>query len=81
MFFRHGEQQRLCLAALREAGEPRPTHWFTEYVPAAKGLPADNPDVQATVGEQTRRALVRLSQCGVVRQIVRVPEVWWELAG
>lgn len=40
-FFRHGEQMRLCLEALREAKGPMRTRSVTEYAMTAKGLPTD----------------------------------------
>jgi len=81
LFFRHGEQQRLCVDALREAQGPRRTRWVADYLTAAKGLPDDNAGVRAATLEQTRTALMRLERRGMVRRVMREPEVWWELVG
>ena len=81
LFFRHGEQQRLCVAALREAGRPLPTRKVTDYVMLAKGLPSGNAAVREKVAQQTRTALVRLEKRGKVRRVVCEPEMWWELVG
>jgi hypothetical protein len=79
LFFRHGEQVRLCLAALREARGPKKTRWVAEYVMAAKGLPTG--EVGSVVTHQVRNTLGRLASRGVVRRVVTVPETWWELVG
>jgi hypothetical protein len=79
--FRHGEQRRYCLEALRDAGRPLSTRQITEYVMRAKGLARDNTVPWRRVREQVRRVLARMAQRGTVRQIVSEPEAWWELVG
>jgi hypothetical protein len=80
MFFRHGEQQRLCVDALREAGKPLNTRRVMEYAILAKGLPASEWAVRRVFLESMRIALKRLEKQGKVRRVVCEPEVWWELA-
>jgi len=46
---------------------------------AAKGLPVDDADLRGRVSEQVRIALARLKRRGVVRRVMREPDVWWEL--
>jgi hypothetical protein len=79
LFFRHGEQMRLCLDALREAGKPVRARWVAEYAMLAKGLPTDNGAVRAQVVERVQTALGRMEKRGNVRRVVCEPEVWWEL--
>jgi len=81
LFFRHGEQTRLCVDALREARKPLRARAVAEYAILAKGLPTDDWRVMETVRERIRYALARLEKKGVVRRIVDAPETWWELAG
>lgn len=80
LFFRHGEQVRLCLSALRKAGKPLRAAAVTEYAMLAKGLPVEDRHARAEIAEQIRTALYRLEKRGVVRRIIRAPEAWWELA-
>lgn len=79
LFFRHGEQMRLCRDALREAGQPIKARAVAEYAMAAKGLPADDWRVRDVIIEQVRIALRRLERKGAVRRIIRTPDTWWEL--
>jgi len=78
LYFRHGEQPRLCVSALREAGKPVTTRHVAEYVMEAKGLDPE-PLVRTAFTEHVRSCLARLAGKGVVRKIVEWPEVWWEL--
>ncbi|MGH7041891.1 MAG: hypothetical protein ACREFY_07145 [Acetobacteraceae bacterium] len=80
LFFRHGEQMRLCVVALREAGGPARARQIAEYAMLAKGLPADNAAVRTAITVQVRIALGRLEKRGKVRRILNAPETWWELA-
>jgi hypothetical protein len=79
LFFRHGEQQRLCLAALREASAPLPARRVAESAMQAKGLPIDNGRVRGRIVEQVHVALGRLEAKRQVRRIVSQPVTWWEL--
>jgi len=82
LFFRHGEQMRLCMDALREAGRPLQARAIAEYAMLAKGLPVDNARVRENITDQVRIALTRLEKRrGRVRRIIRAPETWWELVG
>lgn len=81
LFFRHGEQQRLCLEALREARGPQTARWIGEYAMGAKGLlPADWSVRDVFIGNM-RTALKRLERRGLVRRVLREPDVWWEVVG
>ncbi len=82
MFFRHGEQSRLCLEALREAGKPIPADAVARYAMLAKGIPVDDPAIRATVLKAIQIALRRLEKRrGLVRRVVVAPDVWWEMVG
>jgi hypothetical protein len=78
LYFRNGEQPRLCVSALREAGKPVTTRHVAEYVMEAKGLNLE-PVVRVAITEGVRSCLARLAGKGVVRKIVEWPEVWWGL--
>ena len=80
LFFRHGEQMRLCVSALREAGRPLRAAAVARYAMLAKGLPVDDWRVDQEVADRIRIALGRLAKRGVVRRIVVAPETWWELS-
>jgi len=81
LFFRHGEQMRLCLAALREAGQPMSARQVAEHAMRAKGLPIDNAPILASVAVQVRVALGRLEDKGMVVRIISAPDACWGLAG
>ena len=81
LFFRHGEQQRLCLDALREAKGPMKTGAVAAYAIGAKGIPVDDWRVREQFTNHIRIALKRLEKRGGVRKIVASPDTWWELAG
>ena len=81
LFFGHGQQTRLCLEALREAGRPMRARAVAEYAMMAKGLPVDDRHVCEGIADQVRIALTRLEKRGMVRRVVVAPEVWWELVG
>ena len=80
LFFHHGEQQRLCLDALRRANAPMRCRAIAEQAMLAKGLPIDKEALVQSVSLQVRVALFRLEAKGVARRIVTAPETWWELA-
>jgi hypothetical protein len=80
-FFRHGEQIRLCLEALREAKGPMRARSVAEFAMLAKGLPVDDRRVCEGIADQVRIALTRLDRRGTVRKVLISPEVWWELVG
>lgn len=81
LFFRHGEQMRLCLEALREAKGPMRARSVAEYAMLAKGLPVDDVGVRTTIIEQVRWGLARLERRGLVRKVLVAPETWWEVVG
>jgi len=64
LFFRHGEQMRLCVAALQEAGGPVSARQVATQVVVAKGLPTDNAPILASITVQVRVALGRLEAKG-----------------
>ena len=78
-YFRRGEQPRLCLSALREAGKPVSTRYVAEYVMQAKGLDVE-PRVETKIIENLRVVLARLAAKGITRKVVIWPDAWWELA-
>jgi hypothetical protein len=80
LFFRHGEQTRLCVAALREADGPRSARQVAAYAMLAKGLPVDNAPILASITVQVRVALGRLEAKGMVVKIISAPDAWWTLA-
>lgn len=80
LFFRRGEQTRICLAALREAGKPVTVRWVAEYAIAAKGLETDARVREKIVGS-VRQTLERIGARGLARKIVEWPDTWWELVG
>jgi hypothetical protein len=79
--FRQGEQMRLWLAALREAGQPMSVRQAAEYAMRAKGLPTDNAPIQASIAVQVRVALRRLEDKGLAVRIISAPDACWALAG
>jgi hypothetical protein len=79
LYFRHGEQMRLAISALREAGKPVSCREVAEYAMAAKGLDPE-PRIKAQITEGIRIALVSAAKKGLARKIVEWPETWWELA-
>jgi hypothetical protein len=81
LFFKRGEQPRLCLSALREAGKPMPTRRVADYAMAAKGLDQAERREQAIIVTQVRQCLLRLERHGRIRKIMTGPDAWWELAG
>ena len=67
LFFRYGEQMRLCVDALRQAQRPLSARLVAEYAIVAKGLPADNAPILASITVQVRVALGRLEVKGTVQ--------------
>jgi hypothetical protein len=80
LFFRKGEQMRLCLAALRETGQPMSARQVAEHAMRAKGLPTDNEAIVGSVRVQIRVALGRLEDRGLVVRIISAPDAWWALS-
>ncbi len=79
LYFRHGEQKRLVLTALREANKPVSCRYVVEYALAAKGLDLP-PRAKANVTERVRATLANLAEQSLVRKLVNWPDTWWELA-
>jgi hypothetical protein len=79
LFFRQGEQTRLCLGALREAGGPRSARQVAEHIMRAKGLPVGNAPILASIAVQVRVALGRLEARRLVVKIISAPDAWWTL--
>jgi len=71
---------RLCLAALREAGQPVSARQVAEHAMRAKGLPTDNEAIVGSVRVQVRVVLGRLEEKGMVGRIIFAPDAWWVLA-
>jgi hypothetical protein len=80
LFFRQGEQMRLCRDALREAGGPLSARQVAEYAMRAKGLPVGNAPILASITVQVRVALGRLEARRLVVKIISAPDAWWALA-
>ena len=78
LYFRHGEQKRLILTALREAGKPVSCRYVVEYALVAKGLDLP-PRAKANVTERVRATLANLTEQSLVRKLVSWPDTWWEL--
>jgi hypothetical protein len=78
LYFRYGEQSRLAVCALREAGKPVAARYVAEFAMAAKGLDPD-PRVREQIIESVRGALERLAAKGTTQKLVEWPETWWEL--
>ena len=74
-FFKHGEQMRLCLEALREAKGPMRARAVAEYAMLAKGLPVDDRHMCEGIADQVRIALTRMERRGTVRRVIVAPEV------
>ena len=79
LFFREGEQMRLCITALRETGQPMSARQVAEHAMRAKGLPTDNAPILRSIAVQVRVALGRLEGKGMVVRIVSAPDAWWAL--
>lgn len=79
-WFKRGEQQRMCLAALRDAGSPQTTTQLARTVMAAKGLPEDGLFSLRAMCRQVRIVMCRVEGRGWVRRVVVAPDTWWELA-
>ncbi len=80
-WFKHGEQKRLCVRALREADAPRTTTQVARYVMAAKKLPEDGLPSLGVIRRQVRIVMCRMEKLRAIRRIVEAPDTWWELAG
>jgi hypothetical protein len=64
--FRHGEQVRLALAALRNAGTALSVKDATECVAAGRGLDPKDCPLRLILERQVRDALMRMTRRGVV---------------
>jgi hypothetical protein len=76
LYFKRGEQMRLCIAAMREANNPISCRQIVDFCLAAKALSGIDSKVRAQITEHVRAALVRLAERGLVRKIVERPETW-----
>jgi hypothetical protein len=76
LFFRLGEQMRLCLDALREAGGPMSARQVAEHTMLAKGLPVGNAPILASIAVQVRVALGRLEDEGMTVPFISEPDAW-----
>ena len=81
LFFRHGEQPRLCIDVLRDAGRPLSVRKIAAEVIAIKGLAAAEAPVQRRIVAQIGQCLQRMERGGTVRRVLEWPDVWWELVG
>jgi len=77
LFFRYRELGRICMDVLREARRPVTLDRIVAVAIEAKGLP-DDKRLRKHVTDTARASLMRLERRGVVRRVVREPEVWWE---
>jgi hypothetical protein len=64
--FRHGEQTRLALTALRSAGRALSVKDVTECVAAGRGLDPNDCPLRLILERQVRDALMRLTRRGIV---------------
>ena len=76
LFFRLGEQMRLCLDALREAGGPMSARQVSEHAMLDKGLPAGNAPILASIAVQVRVALGRLEDRRTAVPLISEPDAW-----
>ena len=77
--FGHGERVRLILSALREAKGPVTCPAIAATVMRAKRMETGDAKFRRAITEQVRFALRYLARRGMVRKVVREPDVWWEL--
>ena len=80
LFFRYRELGRICIGVLRDAKEPVRLDRIVGVAIEVKGLP-DDTRLRKHVTDTMRAALGRMERRGLVRRIVREPDVWWEVAG
>jgi len=73
LFSRNGEQMRLCLAPLRETGQPMSVRQVAEHAMRAKWLPTHNTAIVGSV----RVALGRPEDKRPVVRIISAPDAWW----
>jgi hypothetical protein len=79
LFFQYKELGRLCLDALRRAGQPAMLDQIDNHVMVVKGLPDDR-HLRKHITDSARASLMRQAQKGHVRRILNEPDMWWELA-
>ena len=79
--FGHGERVRLVLSALREAKGPMACPAIAATVMRAKRMEMEDAKFRRAITEQIRFALRHLARRGIVRKVVKEPDVWWELVG
>ena len=76
LYFRHGEQIRLCLEAVREADAPLETRQVAAFAMRAKGLDTGDLELLAAIVVQVRVALHRLAAKGLIFRIGGKHCVW-----
>lgn len=79
LYFRHAEQQRLCMDAARAATAPMTARQVAEYAMRVKGMDIGDPELRAAITVQVRVALHRLAVKGLIFRIGGGPCVWWRL--
>jgi hypothetical protein len=78
-YFRHAEQMRLALAAVRQAEVPLTARQVAVWAMLAKGLDADDDAIRLAITKQIRVALHRLAARGAIWRVGQRPSVWWGL--
>jgi hypothetical protein len=78
LFFKRGEQPRLCMAAFRVSGKPMTARQVAEYAVQAKGLDLEEAAFAAIV-IQVRQTLLRMERNGRSKKIIKGPDAWWEI--
>jgi len=79
LFFQYRELGRICMDVLRGARGPVTLDRIVDVAIETKGLPDDR-RLRKHVTDNVRANLGRMERRGLVRRVVREPEVWWELA-
>ncbi len=79
-YFSVGDQTRLCLEAIRDAGRPITAREASVYAMTVNGLDVDNDKLRNRLSKQARSTLYRLLARGVVRKVGDLADVRWELA-
>jgi len=80
LFFQYRELGRICMDVLRDAKGPVTLDRVVAVAIEVKGLP-DDARLRKHVTDTCRASLGRMERRGLVRRIVREPDVWWEIAG
>ena len=79
LYFRHAEQQRLCMDAVRTATAPMTARQVAEYAMRAKGMDSGDAELRGAIIVQVRVALHRLAAKGLIFRIGGESCVWWRL--